>query len=286
MKKSKGLPFKDKVVWITGASSGIGEEMSYRFSELGARLILSSRNSDKLDKVNNNLPLGASSAEVIPVDLEKLDTLNEITDKAWSAFGHIDIFVSNAGVGVRALVNDTDFDIDRKVMSVNYFAPVVITKRLLPKFVEQGHGRFVVISSLSAKYGVPKLAPYSASKHALEGFFESLRTETYEQNIDINMVVPGIIKTQIMINAETGDGGKYGKMGTTYDNAYSAKRAAKDIVEAVSRNKEAVFVGGTEGVTLLINRLSPWLMRRFIRNHPIKRMRKLRARLSLGHSVK
>lgn len=285
MRELKRLPFIDKVVWITGASSGIGEAMSYRFSELGARLILSSRNKEKLDKVNSNLPRGAGSAVVIPVDLEHLDHLNEITDKAWLVYGHIDIFVSNAGVGVRAFVSETDFDIDRKVMNVNYFAPVVITKRLLPKFLEQGHGRFVVISSLSAKYGVPKLAPYSASKHALEGFFESLRTETFEQNIDINIVVPGIIKTRIMINAETGDGGKYGKMGKTYDHAYSAERAAIDIVEAVRRNKESVFVGGTEGITLLINRFSPWLMRRFIRNHPIKRMRQLRERLSFRRSA-
>lgn len=276
--------FKDKVVWITGASSGIGKELSYRFSQMGAKLILTSRNESKLNSVNDSLPVSPGSAVVLPIDLEKLEPLDELTDLAWNAFGQIDYFVSNAGVGVRALVTDTDFEIDQKVMNVNYFAPVKITKRLLPYFLSRGEGHIVVISSLSAKYGVPKLAPYSASKHALEGFFESLRTETFDKNIHINMIVPGIIKTEIMINAETGKGGKHGKMGQTYDNAYSARRAAIDIVNAVRKNKESAFVGGTEGITLFINRLSPWAMRRFIRNHPIKRMRKFREKFAFGNA--
>lgn len=278
--KSK-FPFKNKVIWITGASSGIGEALSYEFSRKGGLLILSSRNESKLNEVKDKLPHGRDEARVLALDLEKLDELKVKVEIALSYFGRIDYFVSNAGLAIKDFSLNTPLEIDQKLMNINYFSSISITKSLLPGFIDRNRGHIVVTSSLSGKYGVPKIAAYAASKHALHGFYETLRSEITEYNIDLTFVIPGIIKTEITAHAITGTGDKFGKIDKTFQNAYPADRAAKKIVSAVLGKKESVFVGGAEGITLLLNRLSPWLLRRFIRNHPIKKMRKLKRSLGL-----
>ena len=276
MNRNDQLPFQDKVVWITGASSGIGEALSYQFSELGAQLILSARREDKLKEVNQNLPNNQGSANILTIDLENLEDLPSKAKTALSYHGKIDYLVNNAGLSVKDFALNTKLDIDQKLMNINYFGPMIITKTLLPHFVERGEGHIVVTSSLSGKYGVPKIAAYAASKHALHGFFETLRSEIADENIPITIVIPGIIKTEITAHALTGTGETYGKIERTFQTAYPVDKAAKKIIRAVLRKKEEVFVGGAEGFTLYLNRLSPWLLRRFIRNHPIKRIRKLK----------
>lgn len=277
------LPFKNKVVWITGASSGIGEALSFEFAKNGALLILSARNESKLKKVKESLPRGFEEAQVLPLDLEELDTLTSKVEQALSLFGRIDYFVSNAGIAIKDFALNTPLEIDQKLMKINYFSSISITKSLLPHFMENNEGHIVVTSSLSGKYGVPKIAAYAASKHALHGFYETLRSEISNYDIDLTMVIPGIIKTEITAHALTGTGEKFGKIDKTFQNAYPADRAAQKIVGAILNKKESVFVGGSEGITLVLNRLSPWILRRFIRNHPIKKMRKLRRRLGLKY---
>ncbi len=275
--------FKTKIVWITGATSGIGEALTYQFAQLGASLIISARNEDRLNEVNANLPGSPGSAKVLPMDLEDLTQLADKTDQALSYYGRIDYFISNAAVAIRDYVINTDLRIDQKLMNINYFGPTVITKRLLPHFIDQGFGHFVVMSSLSGKYGVPRSAAYSASKHALQGFYETLRSETYEQGILITIIVPGIIKTTITANAVTGSGDNFGRVENAYKTAYPVDKAARKIIRAIIKRKEEVFVGGTEGITLWLNRISPWFLRRFIRNHPIKKFRRLKKWFSFGN---
>ena len=273
------LPFLNKVVWITGASSGIGEALSYQLAQLGAHLILSARGEEELNLVNKQLPRNPGSAKILPLDLEDLGQLPQKTDMAWALFGKIDYFISNAGLAIRDYALTTELRIDQKIMNINYFGPTVITKRLLPHFIEQGHGHIVVMSSLSGKYGVPRLAAYSASKHALHGFFECLRSETVEQGILITIIVPGMIKTAITAHAITGTGGTVGRIDKTFETAYPVDRAAQKIVRAILTEKEEANVGGFELFTLWLNRVSPWLLRRFIRNHPIKKLRQLKERI-------
>ncbi len=170
-------------------------------------------------------------------------------------------------------------------MNINYFAPTVLTKHLLPHFLERGAGHIVVTSSLSGKYGVPRIAAYAASKHALHGFFETLRSEVYDKGIDITIIIPGIIRTEITAHAVTGTGERFGRVEKTFRTAYPVDKAARDIVRAILARKEEAFVGGTERITLWLQRLSPWLLRRFIRNHPIKRLRRLKERLGLGRKA-
>jgi len=272
------LPFLNKVVWITGASSGIGEALSYQLDQLGAHLILSARDVDDLNLVNKQLPKNPGSAKVLPLDLEDLQQLPQKTDIAWAFFGHIDYFISNAGLAIRDYALNTELRIDQKIMNINYFGPTVITKRLLPRFIDQGHGHIVVMSSLSGKYGVPRLAAYAASKHALHGFFECLRSETVEQGILITIIVPGMIKTAITAHAITGTGGTVGRIDKTFETAYPVDKAAQKIIKGILKEKEEASVGGLELFTLWLNRVSPWLLRRFIRNHPIKKLRQLKAR--------
>ncbi len=278
---SSELPFKNKVVWITGASSGIGEALSYELARQGALLILSARNESRLKQVKEKLPLNSEKARIIALDLELLDELSQKVEMALSQFGRVDYFISNAGLAIKDFAINTPLEIDKKLMSVNYFASIAIVKSLLPHFIERNQGHIVVTSSLSGKYGVPKIAAYAASKHALHGFYETLRSEINDYNIYITIIIPGIIKTRITAHALTGTGEKFGKIDKTFQNAYPPDLAAKKIVIAILKKKESAFVGGTEGITLFLNRLSPWLLRRFIRNHPIKRMRRLRKSLGL-----
>ena len=277
--RNHALPFLNKVVWITGASSGIGEALSYQLAQLGAHLILSARGEEELNLVNKQLPRNPGSAKILPLDLEDLGQLPQKTDMAWAFFGKIDYFISNAGLAIRDYALTTELRIDQKIMNINYFGPTVITKRLLPHFIEQGHGHIVVMSSLSGKYGVPRLAAYSASKHALHGFFECLRSETVEQGILITIIVPGMIKTAITAHAITGTGGTVGRIDKTFETAYPVDKAAQKIVRAILTEKEEANVGGFELFTLWLNRVSPWLLRRFIRNHPIKKLRQLKERI-------
>jgi len=244
-------------------------------------LILSARSEEKLNAVKEKLPLGSDKSRVLVLDLEELDGLKEKVQTALSLFGKIDYFVSNAGIAIKDFALNTPLAIDQKLMKINYFSSIVITKLLLPHFMERNSGHLVVTSSLSGKYGVPKIAAYAASKHALHGFYETLRSEIADYDIDLTMVIPGIIKTEITAHALTGTGEKFGKVDKTFQNAYPPDRAAKKIVGAVLKGKESIFVGGTEGITLILNRISPWLLRRFIRNHPIKKMRKLKRSLGL-----
>ncbi len=274
----KELPFLGKVVWITGASSGIGEALANRFSELGASLILSARREEKLKEVNANLPREPGRAKVLPLDLEDLTSLPQKVTQALLFFGKVDYFISNAGVAIRDFTLNTELHIDQKLMNINYFGPTVITKCLLPHFLERQFGHIAVVSSLSGKCGVPRLAAYAASKHALHGFFETLRSETFDKGLYITMILPGLIKTDITAHAVTGTGATFGRIEKSFENAYPVEKAAEKMVRAILRKKEEVFVGGAEVITLWLNRISPWLLRRFIRNHPIKKWRKFKKR--------
>jgi dehydrogenase/reductase SDR family protein 7B len=274
-------PFENKVVWITGASSGIGEALAYAFARQGAKLILSSRNKKALENVKNNCAQTPNEIHILPLDLTKLKTLNKKAKKALYIYGRIDIMVHNAGVALRDLVANTDIQIDKKIMDINYFGAVVLTKAVLPSMMKRESGHFLVISSVSGKYGVPKLSAYSASKHALHGFFESLRAEVAKNNIKITMVVPGFVRTNITVNALNGDGTKYGKQMCVQKNGLNPSSVAIKILEKAEKNKEEVLIGRLEVLGVYCQRLFPVLFSKIIRNHPIERIRSLKRFFSL-----
>jgi dehydrogenase/reductase SDR family member 7B len=266
--------FNKKICWITGASSGIGAALAISLSDLGAYLILSARNGEKLELIKSGTRFPDKVA-ILPCDMENLDSLPEVAQHAWNLFGGIDYVFLNAGIAVRDMIVHTDLDMIQKVMNVNFFSNVVLSKSLLPLMLNQGHGRFVVTSSLCGKFGVPKLGAYSASKHALHGFFESLRAEYEQDGISVTMITAGLVRTQITLNAVQGNGTRYGKMQESVGAGISAESCAAAILNAVARCKPEVLVGALEKYSVLIKRFFPGLLRMIITKHPMKKLRSI-----------
>ena len=258
--------FAGKIVWITGASSGIGEATAYRMSAEGASLILTSRNESALASVRERcIASGAPKAEVLPADLSQLENLEKLAESAWSLLGKIDIFFCNAGISQRSNTIDSQMEVIDKVMDVNYFAPVTITKALLPKMIAAGGGQIAVTTSIAGKFGFPLRCAYSSSKHALYGFFETVQAEYYNHNIRVTIVCPGRVQTRISFYALEKDGSLHGKMDAGQANGITPEKAARIITRAVYRKKREVLVGSTELVMARIKQFFPGLCARIAR---------------------
>jgi short-subunit dehydrogenase len=268
--------FNDKVTWITGASSGIGESLAYELSKHHSMLIITARNKEALERVKNNC-ICPGKVKILQGDLSMPNSLQVLTGSALQFFGRIDIVIHNAGIASKDLVENTPSEIDRKIMELNYFAPVIITKALLPEMLKRKSGHIVVISSLSGKYGVPKLSAYAASKHALHGFFESLRAEVSDKNIKVSMIIPGFINTEITRKALLGNGEAYGKKDIVVRKGMSPGSCAGKMIKAIAQGKAESLIGGAEVWSVRIKNLFPSLFALIIRNHPLKKYRKIKS---------
>lgn len=260
-----------KVVWLTGASSGIGEALAYELSKEGAQLILSARRKDELERVKGNCTASAQAGiRILPLDLEQESTLQLSTQAAIQIFGHIDILINNGGISQRSLVADTSLSVDRKIMEVNYFGAIALTKFLLPHFIHRQQGHFVNVSSLTGKFGTPYRSGYAASKHALHGFFDALRAEHYRDNIRVTMVCPGFIHTPITLSALTADGTPLNKMDEAQFKGKPADWCARKIVSAIESSKEEVYIGGREVFGVYLKRFFPGWFSRIIRKVAVR----------------
>lgn len=256
--------FRDKIVWITGASSGIGEELAYAFAREGARLVLSARNREKLEQVKANCLKSTSSCLVQPVDLSETGQLEAAVNAVLEKTGRIDVLINNAGRPQRSLGKETPLEIDRGIMEVNFFGPVALTKLVLPHMLKNGSGHIVVISSITGKFGVRMRTAYSASKHALQGYFESWRAELAAEPVKITIVSPGFIRTEISQKAVTKDGSPYQKMDEDHANGMAPATCAAKIVNAIKRERKDVLVGKKELIMVYIRRFIPALYYRMI----------------------
>jgi len=254
----------NKVVWITGASSGIGEALVYQYNQMGAKLILSARNRDELYRVKNNCK-SPVNVHVLQLDLEKTDSLADKAQEAIRIYGHIDLLINSAGISQRALALETTHQTEQRIMEVNFWGTVALSKGVLPGMIAKGEGKIVCISSLVGKFGTPLRSAYAASKHALHGYFDSLRAELSDQKIKIIMVCPGFIKTNVTINALTAAGTPQGTMDEAQENGMPADECAKQIVEAIKKNKEEVYIGGKEVKGVLFKRFFPLRFSKYIR---------------------
>lgn len=258
------MRFRGRSVWITGASSGIGEALALAFAREGARVLLSARRTAELERVRGLCPAG--SAETLALDLADHSSLAAVAQRAWAEFGPVDIMVHNGGISQRSLAKVTAPDVDARLIAVNYLGPVFLTKALLPRMLERGQGHFVVISSLVGKLGSPLRSGYAGSKHALHGFFDSLRAECQGAGIHVTMICPGFVRTDISRNALTGDGSAQGTMDRATGRGISAGACAGRILDAVAARRVEVYVGGREKLGVYVMRFSPaffaWLLRR------------------------
>lgn len=260
---------KNKVVWVTGATSGIGEAIVYALAEQGAKLVISARRADELKKVAEKCK--GSEVLILPLDLADQSNFEEKKNEVLKKFGRIDILVNNGGISQRSLVKDTSVDVDRKIMEVNYIGTVALTKVVLPQFLKQGSGKFVVTTSTVGKIGTPYRSGYSASKHALHGFFDSLRAELHDDNISVLLICPGFIQTNISINALTGSGEKLGTMDKATAAGLTPKQCAKQIVEGIISNKQEMVIGGMkEKFGIITKRFFPSLFSVLIRKMAVK----------------
>ena len=258
------MDIRNKVIWITGASSGIGEALAYKLNELGAKLILSSRNRESLYVVKSNCKINQLDIHILPLDLENTDSLKEVTASAIKIFNRVDLIIHSGGVSQRSLALETDLNVAQRIMNINFWGTVALTQSILPFMLSNNTGHIVVISSLVGKFGTKFRSAYSASKHALHGYFDSLRTEI-DPKIKISIICPGFIKTNVTINALTADGTKQNSMDDAQANGMPAELCALEIIKAIQAEKEEVYVGGKEKYAVLLKRFLPSLFSKIVR---------------------
>ncbi len=239
--------FQGKTIVITGATSGIGKALAFALAKEKATLLLGARRMELLEETAKAcLDLGAT-AYIHQVDMAQPSSIETFAQWAAIQNGNIDILINNAGIGQRGLAKDTALDVDRQVMEVNFFGQVALTKMLLPHLIKS-KGHIAVISSLSGLFGWYQRSAYAASKHALQGFFETLQLELPE--VSTTIICPGRIRTEISVNAITGSGGKHGLMDVGQANGIPADVCAAKIVVAIKNKRKLIVIATSERILL------------------------------------
>lgn len=251
--------YKDKIIWITGASSGIGEALVHAFCREGAHVIASARRQTELERVKNDCSKYTGKVSVVVLNLENNDELVAVADDVLKRFSYIDMLINNGGISQRTLIKDTPLDIDRKLMEVNYFSAVTLTKKVLPSMIARQQGHIIATSSIVGKFGFPLRSAYSASKHALHGFFETLRAENVSNNIDVSIIIPGRVTTNISLNAIDKNGKVHGKMDEGQAGGISPEKCATQIMNGLKQKRKEIPTGGKELLMLHIRRFLPFL---------------------------
>lgn len=248
-----------KTVWITGASSGIGEALAYQFAKKNDNLILSSRNEKALEEIALKCRTGSNNVVVLPLDLSKSDSFDLTVTELKKQVNQIDILVNNGGLSQRSPILDTPMEVDRKIFEINYFGTIALTKAVLPWMIETGGGNITAISSISGKFGFPLRASYSATKHALFGFFETLGLEQVKNNIRTTIICPGRIQTNISKNALDHQGKATHEMDPGLQNGMPVDICARKILRAIEKNKREAWIGGKEILLVYIHKYFPKL---------------------------
>jgi dehydrogenase/reductase SDR family protein 7B len=245
------------VYWITGASSGIGRALALELARPGNSILLSGRNLGALSEVKAGVIAGGAECEVLAFDALDIESFTEIIKQAIGVFGQIDVLVNNAGVSQRSPALETSPEVEKKLMQINYFSPVALSKALLPHFISQNGGHLVVVSSIAGKFGFSLRSSYAAAKHALHGYFEALRLELRNVPVHVTMVCPGRVKTNVSVNALQGNGKAHSQMDDGQRKGISAESCARQIAKAINNKKYEVLIGGAELIPVYLKRFCP-----------------------------
>jgi short-subunit dehydrogenase len=256
--------FKNKVCWVTGASSGIGKEIAVQLAKNGAILVLSARNEEALKLLQEALQ-NAEKHLIIPLDLEFSANFSVLAEEVISKFGKIDYLFNNGGLSQRAEASKTPLEVDRRIMEINYFGNIALTKAVLPYFLKQKSGHIVVISSISGKFGFFLRSAYAASKHALHGFYESLALEEEHNNLKVTIALPGKINTPISTNALTEKGEKHGVMDHNQATGMPVEECVSRLIKGVAKEKREILIGNKEIKAVTLKRLLPNIFWKVIR---------------------
>jgi len=258
------MQFENKTIWITGASSGIGEHLSYALARQGAKMVISSRKEEELNRVRQACPV-PSRVHVVPLDVANFDQIGPTVERVLREVGPIDILINNAGISQRSLASETLLEVDQKIMNVNYLGTVALTKAVLPGMIQRNSGQIVVISSVLGKLGVPGRSAYAGSKHALQGFFDSLRAEVHRHSIAVTILIPGYVHTQVTVNALTADGSPNRKMAQTTANGLQPDVFAEKAILAIAKRKREAYIGKREILGIYLQRFFPAIYARIAR---------------------
>ncbi len=263
-KKSDMNYFQGKVAWVTGASSGIGEEIARQVARNGARVVLSARNEKALEKIRLSLP-NPENHLIVPLDLEHSAHFSELAEKVFSEMGSIDFLFNNGGLSQRSEASVTPLEVDRRIMEINFFGNVALTKAVLPYFQKQKSGHIIVISSVSGKFGFFLRSAYSASKHALHGFYESVLLEEEKNGIHVTIACPGKINTDISLHALNEKGTEHGVMDHNQETGMPVEECVSQLLSAVNKKKKEVLIGNKEIKAVFLKRFFPKLFWKVIR---------------------
>ena len=258
------MTFAAQVIWITGASSGIGEATARALAREGAKLVLSSRRKDELERVRRTCERPDEHL-VLPLDLVRPETFASAVGEVLARRGQIDVLINNGGVSQRSLVADATAEVERALMEVDYFGPVALTKAVLPSMRARQSGHVVVVSSVMGYIGTPGRSSYAAAKHALHGYFDSLRAEVWRDGIKVTLACPGYVRTAISDNAVGPRGERHGRTDGTHRAGIAPEKCAAAIVRGLARGREEIYVGGWEVAGIYVKRFAPWLLSRIVR---------------------
>lgn len=261
--------WREKKVWIIGASSGIGQGLAIELNKAGAYVVLSARSSDKLQNTKALLH-DANQSDIIPLDLSNLQSIEEGIQTYKSRHQNLDVLIHCGGISQRATATETSLITTRQIFESNFFGQIPITLAAVDMMKKQRSGKIVVITSFTGKWGFFLRSSYAASKHALHGYYESLRMEIEEFGIEVQLVTPGFINTDISKNAINGNGVATGEMDNNQLNGISVEDCAKQIKSGIEKNKWEFGVGGKEKLGLWIHRHFPNYFQKMLRKQSAK----------------
>ncbi len=250
--------YHNKTVWVTGASSGIGEYLVYELVNMGARIILSARREEELRRVVDQSGAHPEQTYILPLDLANHQELSSKVDQAVSWKGHIDLLINNGGISQRALVTSTNLDVEKKIFDVNYFGTVELSRHMAKYMIKRGSGHINVVSSVLGKLSVPGRSSYCSSKHALHGYFNALRAELYQYGIGVSIVTPGYIKSQVSVNAVTSDGKSHSKMDIQQQKGMDTDIFSRKMLKKIASGRLEFSIGGPEIYAIYLMRWMQW----------------------------
>jgi NAD(P)-dependent dehydrogenase (short-subunit alcohol dehydrogenase family) len=260
---------KDKVVIITGASSGIGLATATEFARLGAKVVLAARRQDLLDEIITSFKASGYDAIAVATDVTIEDDCRNLINKTIEKYGKLNILVNNAGISMRALFRDVEISVLRRLFDVNFWGAVACTKYALPYLIRE-HGSVIGVSSVAGFVGLPGRTGYSASKYALHGFLETLRIENLKNGLHVLILCAGFTKSDIRRKALTADGSQQGFTPREEEKMMQPEEVARAIIKAVRFRRNYVILTMEGKMTALVKRIAP----RFLEHAAYRRMAK------------
>ncbi|OFX27623.1 MAG: short chain dehydrogenase [Bacteroidetes bacterium GWA2_31_9] len=263
------MMFKDKVIIITGASSGIGLATAYRFAELKAKLVLAARNIETLKSIESELTAKGVQVISVKTDVSIQQDCENLINKTVEKFGGIDVLINNAGISMRALFADLDLEVLRRLMDINFWGTVYCTKYALP-YLLKSKGSVVGVSSIAGIKGLPARTGYSASKFAMNGFMETLRIENLKTGLHVLVAAPGFTASNIRKTALAADGSMQGETPRDEDKMMTAQEVAVHLSNAILKRKRTLVLTSQGKLTVLLDKFFPKFMDKMVYNHMAK----------------